>query len=514
VSTHILNKPTILHFILFAFVLILYWPTTTSFYNLWIASNSTTYSHGGLLFLICIYYIYKRWRAISHNLSARPSVTGTFLLFGTSFSWYLASIANIQIIQQILYVLLFLFIFWSLMGYRAALYFVFPLLLIICAIPIWELINEHGLQVATAAGVGFLLEITGIASYREGAMIFVPAGTFLVAENCSGMRQLVVAIPIALLYANINQFRLLPTIIYVFVAIILSFLINTLRIFIVVIAGQMTNMQHYFVREDHVTLGWALFGIAMFIFIYLSRRYIPAAVKVETPKGITQAKQRSQEDYSITKPQPSILFLVIIFIALFNGPVLANLRSVEQITDINKLTLPSNINEWRLDSDIDDEYKPVFHTADTFAIGHYVNNKEVMYTYIACYLRQEQGKELISGLNQLYDRTVWQRARTKEYVVNIDNKKLIINEMILRSVSGGHKLVWYWYYLSGTRTNSQKLAKLIGIWKELTNQKGAAVFVVANNITSTDEASREIMKQYLEQSLDKLENSVDQVLVK
>jgi EpsI family protein len=485
-------------------------------YNLWITSNDTTYSHGSILFLISIYYVYSRWRSVKDHISLSPSLFGLFLLFLTSLAWYLSKIANIQVVQKLLFIFQFIFLFWALMGYKIARVFAFPILLLVCAVPIWEVINEGWLQQATAAGVSFLLEIIGIVTYREGNLIFVPAGTFEVAENCSGMRQLVVAIPIALLYANLNRFRIAPTLVYVFIAIVLSFLINTLRIFIVVVAGQLTNMQHYFIREDHVTLGWVLFGIAMFLFIIISNRILMTSKNNRPDKNIARNYINLQCNPLTKGRQLTISTLAMIFLALTTGPVLAFLKSSESLPRMDNLVIPSEINEWRFRSHIVDvyQYKPDFRTADIISNGYYINNSgEVVYTYIGYYWKQEQGKELISSLNSMYNKSVWHAVKTIRRDINIQNKRFGINEIVLQSNSGQKILVWNWYYLAGTRTNNHVIAKLLGIWKELTNQKGAAVFIIASKVTNSPESSRKILKQFLNQSLDPLENSIDEVVV-
>jgi hypothetical protein len=43
-------------------------------------------------------------------------------------------------------------------------------------------------------------------------------------------------------------------------------------VFLLVVIGYTTEMQHYFVRVDHYWFGWAIFAVAIAIYFAIARR--------------------------------------------------------------------------------------------------------------------------------------------------------------------------------------------------------------------------------------------------
>jgi hypothetical protein len=60
----------------------------------------------------------------------------------------------------------------------------------------------------------------------------------------------------------------------------LAVLVNWIRVFIVILAGHLTHMQHYLVRESHYGFGWALFSLVIVALLIADRR-LPHAEQPE-----------------------------------------------------------------------------------------------------------------------------------------------------------------------------------------------------------------------------------------
>ncbi len=308
-------------FIYIIFILMLYYPTSISLYKLWVLDDwdVNRYSHGPLLLGVAIFLFYQRWSYLlkKGELNFRISLTGVLLVALSSFTWFYI---NSTLARQILLVMLLCSSLFMVLGYRSARKLMLPIILLVTAMPVWELVNSGLLQNIATVAVTKLLNVTGITAYQENFWIYIPAGSFFVSEYCSGIRQLMVAVPIALIYTHINWFKLPAIIIYLFVVVLMSIVANIVRIYIVVVAGQLTNMQHYLVQDEHVTLGWMIFGVFMFLFFYASNKIIRCQKKTIEHESLK--KESNNENHEILLNKHGTLALILAIVSILIGPIL------------------------------------------------------------------------------------------------------------------------------------------------------------------------------------------------
>ena len=517
ITTKVLREPVIVCLALAIFALIFYQSTVLSLYDLWVASDGEKYKHGLILLGIAGYFFYRHWQKTGNTLSLQPSLIGLILLFFTSFAWFLAQVGNVLVLQQTLFIFILLFLLWAILGYTNMRRLAFPILLLLCAIPVLEvIIHVEWLQKTTAVVVTDMLEATGFTTYREDLLIHVPAGTFHVAEDCAGMRKLIVAVSIAVIYAGLNQFRWFTTLLYAVLTAVFAFFINILRIYIVVLAGQLTDMQHYFIRVEHNTLGWVLFGFLMFVFIFISDRYLSTrhGAKADSSKARV-ADTMFADSPRVSGRLSARVGITMALVGLTFGPALAHFTSRGEVPSAIVLAIPSQINEWQYQQSRTDNYRPHINSPDAINEGCYKDTGDAaVCSYVGYFWKEEQGKELISDLNRVYDGKQWQAVKTTQhYTVDI-NPSFEVRETLLRSTSGKEKLVWHWYYLADTWTSSSSWAKVLGIWAELTGQRGAAVLVVSTDNKEKLNESRAQLQRFLSQTLPILEHAIKNVTVK
>ena len=493
--------------VIISLMLLMYQATVKSLYELWVTSSNVTYTHGSLLVLVCIYLFYKKWVDVG-GVKVNPSYIGVVLLSLTSMLWFLTTLADVVIASQLLIIIITSLIIWTLFGFRVCRSFLFPILLIICAVPVWEVINEGWLQQITAYSVSQMLEIVGITNYNEGVLIHISAGTFRVAENCSGMRQLVAAITIAAIFAYINNFRVISMIAYIVIAILVSILINVIRIFTVVVSGQLTDMQHYFVQHDHVTLGWVLFGIGIFIFIYFTNRLLPEEKDEDNKQGNEEHKISAIDNNKFSENKTVVKALALALISLSTGPLSMQYFADKSYGEMGVFEVSDNFEIWQADKHIEYDYKPDFLPATTVYEAVYKNEADRVYCYIGYYWKQEQGRELVSSLNKINDGKKWPNKKKTRRKVNINDEELLVDEIILKSVSGKGKIIWHWYYLSGRKTSHPVAAKILGVWGRLTGDIGAASILIGTDIDVDVNKARSKLENFLSHSLVGIEDTM------
>ncbi len=502
----ILSSPFVV-LVYFGIALLLYHSTVGILYELWVLSDSGTYTHGVLLLGVSIYFFYRTWLSERCALSVQPNILGFILLTSASIAWFIVALSDIAVLEELLLVFVFLFIVWGIFGYEKTKKFSFPILLLICAIPVWDIINGLWLQKSTAEVVTIILNIIGINSFRDGVYIHIPAGIFQVANNCSGMRQLIAAISIGFIYGYINNFRMTALFAYPFLIAVVSFFINSVRILIVVIFGELTEMQHYFVREDHVTLGWLLFGSGMFLFIWLSNIILRASDKNKVAiNAIPEEKCDTNE-----KSKHQYLVMGLVLLGLSTGPAMAFLHSFDKGEWRGSLVIPSVFDDWKLKQK-EGNYRPHFISGDVVYEAVYENSaKETVYCYIGYFWNQEQGRELISSLNAIEDKGNWEKVSSIQDEIYVSGKIIKIQESLLKSSAGHKKLVWNWYLLAGNmRTSRAEMAKLFGVWGELTGKPGSASLLVATDVVDNESKARLRLKNFLNKSLVEMEKAISQ----
>lgn len=501
--------------IIFLFVcmtsaLFMYYPTVASLAHLWIFSKYVAYKHGLILLGIGIYFFYQRWVQLQNTISIQFDVVGFLLLIAASLVWFFAQIAEVLVVQQLTFILILYFILWALMGYRISRQFAFPILLLICAVPVWGFINEGMLQIITVKVVASMLKLIGVNSYIENVRIFIPEGGFSVNPECAGMQQLVAAISLAAIYAYLNNFKLLSLFIYMVLLAVLALMLNILRIFIVVLSGHLTNMQHYFVRVEHVSLGWGLFAVGILIFILLSNRVLSS----EYGHFITRINDETlffRKGLNISKKR-CILQLFLVLFGLSAGPLWAQIEHSKIQATMGKLSVPATFGQWHLSNNHHYDYQPFYVSAERMFEGQYIDgNGRKIYCYISYYQNQKQDKELISYLNKVYDNRTWIKINSQKQHIVIANHDFTVNEITLRTPGGKEKLIWYWYYLAGMQTSNKKFEKLLEIWNRLRNQTGASLFLVATNLNKNHTVARKRLHDFLSASHSELEKAVNNI---
>ncbi|WP_455389841.1 exosortase, partial [Petrachloros mirabilis] len=254
-----------------AATLVIYHSTVADLWRLWTAADYPLYSHGLVLLVIAAHIFWRQWRR--HNTETdRPSiVVGNLLLAAASITWFLARMGQVQLLQELCLLGIVFFLVWSLAGLRLAKQIVWSVLLVACAIPIWEFAAGI-LQAATVFATTQLLNATNISAVAEGTRILIREGTFVVEDACTGLGQHQTAVALALLYAYWNQTRVPVTLLYIAIAMLTAFLTNTIRVYIIIVAGHLTEMHHPLIK-DHVWLGWVVFALAVFLLMSIAEKW-------------------------------------------------------------------------------------------------------------------------------------------------------------------------------------------------------------------------------------------------
>jgi exosortase A len=466
-----INLHRISIYIYFLLFIPVFYPAWESLALLWNGHNGD-YSHGFLILIITAYLLIRQ-------LSQKSAFTGDInyffllILAALSFVWSLTQQANIQIGSQLLLPGIILLFFMSLFGLKRSKIFIFPSLYLIFAMPVWGGLNVP-LQIMAVFVNTHLLGLINIPAFIDGFYVTIPAGTFEVAGGCSGVRYLMVSLSLFSLYAFDNYKRWSNRIILIVVAIIVATATNWIRIFIIIVAGQTTNMESSLV-EDHDFFGWIVFAVALIpLFIFALK--LPDWLSDEKPI-------QKSSDVKLFKQKYSVKVYLLLSAATFLIPTAFALQSTEH-DSVRLAPIKLELKGAPL-SEVAKIIKPDFKDADLTFNETFMFEGSILQVFISSYVNQTQGRELIHWENEKF----------------INNWKLLSQEKlddfffmeVKKETSDEIVIIAKKYNIGDISTTNKRYAKLYEILKPIMkNKASSAVFIASKCGDSCDEAKRKV----------------------
>jgi EpsI family protein len=400
-------------------------------------------------------------------LEPAPSLAGAALSLALGFCWLVSLRAGIELFHQAFLVASLWSAAWAAFGLRMALQLLVPVGFLVFAVPVWEVVNPL-LQKGTVRAVSLLLEFTSIPAWVDGNFVHLASGVFEIAGGCSGLHFMIVGLALGVVYGELgfDKFRMRVTL--VTLAAGLALLANWLRVFIIVIAGYATDMQHYLVRKEHYTFGWVVFSVMMLVFFVLARRIAPPLPAQPAP-----ATRRATTTIGWGSPRGVVALacmLVAPAFALLQRPAPAELGA--------PFADSLHLSGWtRVAPDAD--WKPVFAGADrieraafTDASGRRVD------MLLATYASQGQDKELVTYFNRFF-------GPDEGREIASTRAGATAREIVLRS---GERqwLIRYVYDIGGYRTSTGLAAQLRYGLVSLHRVPVSSVFALRSACADTD----------------------------
>ncbi|MCU0940270.1 MAG: EpsI family protein, partial [Burkholderiaceae bacterium] len=216
----------------------------------------------------------------------------------------------------------------------------------------------------------------------------------------------------------------------------LALLTNWIRVFIIIVAGHLTDMQHFLVKVDHYYFGWVLFSFVLVGYVFLAS-YLPRRSREtrETPSPATAGTGgRAGSAVALTVA------------ALASGPVWA-LVQPHAVTEV--LPPPPDVAGFGSPKPSLGDWRPVFAQADEETLVEYFGESATtVAVYRAVYHSQRQGKELRGHGNSVTG-TRYRELEAMSREVRTDVGSLTVLERVIESDDGRRRLVWSLYAVDG-----------------------------------------------------------------
>lgn len=455
----------------FSGIIYFFLPTWSSFIYRWNRFDES-YSHGYLVLLIFVYLTVQQILRIDYEkIKVNYYVVPVLIL--CSFLWVLSYYADIEVIHQFLIPIMLCLFFVFVLGLQMGQKFLFPVLFLFCAIPFWDYLIEP-LQAVTVWINGLLLGLIGIPVYIEGVMVTIPEGVFEVAGGCSGLRYLIVALTLAVLYSYQNYTQWRPRIFLILTAVFFALLANWLRVYIIIIVGHVTNMQSDLIA-NHDFFGWILFALTLLPFFYLAGRY---SFWFNDEAPIVKISRE------IKHPPYNLAPYLIACMALFIPPLLISPALNETVSDN---VLP--VFKGKIEQQSKFLIHPVFIGADGVLDRVFKVNDATLQVSFRGYTQQSSGKELVYYKNHIYSSN-WQLSQ-QESVQDFALTQLV------HQFSRQKILVASQYSIAGYKVKNRMLAKLIEMLKPLMSSQSSSVLILATPCQKSCESAKERVELFI-----------------
>ena len=416
-------------------------------------------TRSGLLIVGCSAYLIYSKRSLFQRARIRPFAFGLAVLLVGTTVWLIGRVVDIQSVFLGVLPVILMGLVLSFLGWAVFKLSFLPLLLLFFATPIWWILTPHLQDIATVV-TKFALNIINKPVLVEGNVLHLPGGSFFIDESCAGLRFLVVTFTLCFFCFDYFRLSMEKGGIFVLSGTFLALIANWIRILIVVLIGDHTEMQSELVN-DHFTLGWVVY-----FFVVLIPMYVLSGA-LSTEYAIDGLDNRNEPDGSNASDDQKIplIYAVLCSILLVYAPLL----SYQFHNRANSAVLPAPpvVSEnWILQKTSDirvvDDWYPAYQNETNYTQADYLYADTNVNLHIVHYENQSQGYELINLENRIVDDESWfveSGSETVTFVEIASNESIAFNSAVVSNRLSGRKLVWYRFDVGGRKTHQTAMAK-------------------------------------------------------
>ncbi|MGQ0384051.1 MAG: exosortase C-terminal domain/associated protein EpsI [Gammaproteobacteria bacterium] len=374
------------------------WPSLQSLFDHWVAVRD--YQYGLPIALIALVWIVAAAR--QSRVPPQPSWSGILALAASLLAWLVAHNAHSQVVHQMLMPV----VVWTAVlagaGRTMARRLMLPTAYLFFAIPIWDYAVPV-LQWLSVIATETTLALAGVPAEVSEFRVTLPVGSFEIVEGCSGKRYFMVTLAVGVLAVAVNRMPLRRATAYLAACGVLALLANWLRIFVVIVAGHVSNMRHYLVAVEHETFGNVIFALLVIAVLLMARRFGSAAPRAAAAGGADAAGQPLR---SASRLAPAGLALAILIAAAALPHARARLA-----TDARSLPpLPVTTAHWQGPLPGEARWDPRFQGVSAERRARYSTGQHAVEVYVNLYLHQAQGAELVLFENRLDAPGPWRQS--------------------------------------------------------------------------------------------------------
>jgi exosortase A len=412
------------------------------------------FSHAYFVVAAAVYLAWTRRERVE-AVAPQPSFAALPVLGLLGIVWLAGNLTQTSLLMQLCLVPMFIVMTWAVLGSRAGRLLIFPLGLLLFAVPFGELLAP-ALQHLTARVAVTMLSISRLDAVLEDHIISIGAGRWFVSEACGGINYLVASLAVGYLYAGIVYRRWPHRIALMTAAALVPLAANALRVYTTILLACfgatriVSGMEHY------------LYGVVVFT-ICLIAVFVTCGNWHEEPSvgnDAASAARRRSELLPAMVGWPTMTCAAAALLLVTSGPLFARLLDVPYTAEsaIDQVA-PQIALPWKAVSGNPLSWSPQFVTPHGETLQAYAAADTVVQLYVARYNAGQAGVKLVSRGNRLYG-DGWWATRGQRRVIVVDGQSLQLNELMVRSSRSTLRL-WNWYRIDKTLTGNDYTARLL-----------------------------------------------------
>lgn len=433
--------------------------------------DTTTYQHGTLILPIALFLAWRnRHRAATRQ--PRPSALGLALLGLLGAFWVLGRVADITTAQTFVVVALLPALVVTLLGPGVARAFLFPLVYLFFAWPVGDSIIPT-LQDYTAWATVLLVRLSGVPVFMEGLRFQLPQASFSVIEACSGLRYLLAALALGVVYAYVSYRSFWRRLLFVAVAVVLSLAANAIRAYALVMVTAFVNPA-FASGTAHIFMGWAIFAGLLLALFLGGRLFSEDAPDPSSPGAPAPHWQPVRWTYGL----PVLLLAAALLAAPPLGERWLTQRAVQAGRDT--VPLPPQVAGWQGPQESPDPWSPDYRSPDNRQHVRYEGPGGPVDLHLLHYRNDGRGEKLVTYSNRIVaSEGAHHRLAESQHSVPAPygEGERRVRETVIRAPGGGMLVVWHWYQVGLEETVQPMVVKLLETRATLTADPRGSLLV-------------------------------------
>ena len=410
--------------------------------------------HGYLVVPAAAYLALTR-RGRVEALSPTPAFAALPLLGLLSFLWLLGNLTDTTVVQQFCLVTMFIAVTWGVLGTAAARALMFPLGLLLFALPLGDRLVPV-LQEFTGRFAVKMLTLSEVPAVVEGHVISIAGDRWHVADACAGLNYLVASLAVGYLYAGAVYRQWGHRVAFLFASALVPLVANGLRVYTTILLDSLGATRVVSGMQHHL-YGSLVFAIGISVLFITCGRWREEAsagdASMSRPQGAAPV-------VSSASTRRTVLCATVGMLLVASGPVSARVFWLPRGHEGNiRQNAPEVALPWKaVDGDLL-AWSPRFVTPRSEFLQTYKSGTQFVKLYVASYGASQPGVKLASTLNLLYDEP-WSSAGERDRTMTLEGQSFQVTERVLRSPQSS-LLVWNWYQIEGGFTGDDYVAKLL-----------------------------------------------------
>ena len=485
----------------------IYSDTLFAMVDIW--GRSETFAHAFVVPPISLWLI---WRQRETLLAQQPKPNAWFLLpiACIALVWLLGDLVTVSSVTQFSLVALLVLTVPLILGVQITKLILFPLGFLFFAVPLGEFMLPQ-LMDWTADFTVLALRLTGIPVFREGNQFVIPSGNWSVVEACSGIRYLIASLMVGTLFGYLNYGSMRKRWAFVGVSIVVPLVANWFRAYFIVLLGHYSGNK-LAVGVDHLIYGWVFFGVVMVLMFMVGARWSDSSPQAHAEASAMPVP--SQTTSTRVSWRAALMGVVVLLLPQFT---LWSLAQADRPGEPELKPLTVLAAGWQPSPQPWVDWVPEFQNPSVTSNQSFIKEGVEVGLFIGYYRHQSIERKLVSSSNELVrtSNKYWAQVSRGSLQLSLADQTLMrLNTAELRGSGSAdavaqHRLVvWHLYWVNGTWTNSDMLAKAYGALYRLMGRGDDGAVLTFYTEKSVAENGQAALASFVRQNLPLIETQL------